>query len=297
MKLLFLFLLTLPPLMFGCDNSIKSPAGYPVESIIPVTKGELPSVIPESSGLIVTQSGNIWTHNDSGNSNELFQIDSNGNLLRTLIVSNVRNIDWEDLAADRDGNIYICDTGNNDNDRRDLAIYRIPDPDTVEGDEITALVINISYEDQKEFPPLKERRNFCVEGVVWSNDSLYLFTKDRSEPLTGYTKMYAVPDKPSEYTLAPIDSLFIDENERHMRVTGADINFKTGEMVLLTRSGILSFTNYPKGRFFEGDIKQYVFTNDIGQSEGIAFYDSKTLYITSEEDDDGFAYIFKVKLP
>jgi sugar lactone lactonase YvrE len=35
------------------------------------------------------------------------------------------NIDWEDITKDKDGNLYVGDFGNNDNERKDLCIYKI----------------------------------------------------------------------------------------------------------------------------------------------------------------------------
>jgi hypothetical protein len=34
------------------------------------------------------------------------------------------NIDWED-TKDKNGNLYVGDFGNNDNERKDLCIYKI----------------------------------------------------------------------------------------------------------------------------------------------------------------------------
>ena len=41
-----------------------------------------------------------------------------------LPVPGVRQVDWESLAQDPQGVLYIGDCGNNNNDRRDLTIYR-----------------------------------------------------------------------------------------------------------------------------------------------------------------------------
>ena len=35
----------------------------------------------------------------------------------------LKNVDWEDLTQDDKGYIYIADTGNNNNKRRELDIY------------------------------------------------------------------------------------------------------------------------------------------------------------------------------
>jgi hypothetical protein len=86
--------------------------------------GDLPSTISETSGLLFFN-GKLITHNDSGNTAQLFEVDTTSlQLTRTVTVLNAENIDWEDLAQD-DAYIYVGDFGNNSGTRTDLVIYRI----------------------------------------------------------------------------------------------------------------------------------------------------------------------------
>ena len=91
---------------------------------------ELPE-ISESSGLVKsrTQRGVFWTHNDSGDRPRIFAIDAQGRLLGEFAVEGALARDWEDIAIDDAGNLYIGDVGNNANQRRDLVVYRVPEPD------------------------------------------------------------------------------------------------------------------------------------------------------------------------
>ena len=93
----------------------------------------MPSVLTESSGIAIEGTNRIWSHEDSGNSNEIYCFDTTGTLLRTLTISNVHNIDWEDMAVDNEETWYLNDAGNNNNDRQNLAIYKIPSPETISG--------------------------------------------------------------------------------------------------------------------------------------------------------------------
>lgn len=87
-------------------------------------KFELPDQVKETSGLLFFK-GKIITHNDSGDSANLYELDSlNGNLLRTINITNATNVDWEDIAEDNT-HIYIGDFGNNNGNRTDLKIYKI----------------------------------------------------------------------------------------------------------------------------------------------------------------------------
>lgn len=85
--------------------------------------------IKESSGLVEsrTQPGVFWTINDSGNEPVLYAIDRTGKLLAEFPVD-APNHDWEDLAADDAGHLYIPDIGNNSRKRTELPIYQIAEP-------------------------------------------------------------------------------------------------------------------------------------------------------------------------
>lgn len=257
----------------------------------------LPNQIIESSGISISGNNRIWSHEDSGNANDLYCFDSLGNLLRTLIVSNVENTDWEDMAADNDENWFIGDFGNNNNTRTDLAIYKIQDPETVTGNYVTAEIIRFSFEDQTAFPPPSSNRNYDIEAMIWRNDSLYLFTKDRSNPFTGITKMYVLPDNPGTHIAQLLDSRFIGSSTESGRITSADINHHTGELVLLCNSKLISFANYPGNRFFDGEVTEYIFTTTPGQNEGIAFVSADKLYMTEEGSGSSAGYLYEILLP
>jgi hypothetical protein len=257
----------------------------------------LPSELIESSGIEVSGSNRIWSHEDSGNGNELFCFDTLGNLLRTLIISNVSNIDWEDITADNDETWFIGDFGNNNNQRTDLAIYIIPDPETIPENTVAAGIINFSLSDQLAFPPPSSGRNYDVEAMAWYADSLYLFTKDRSNPFTGIVKMYVLPDKPGTF-IARLAGSFVSGNTTgNGRVTAADINLHTGELILLTNEKLISFSDYPGNHFFEGSRTEYFFNVLPGQNEGLAFVSSNKLYMTEEGSGSTPGFLYEIILP
>ena len=101
--------------------------------------------------MVHTPSGDLWLLNDSKNPPEIFRFDPvTQRLLETRRLP-VSNRDWEDLAADDRGNLYIGDVGNNRNARRDLRIYRYnPAAQTLDS-------ILFRYPDQTTFAPADER--------------------------------------------------------------------------------------------------------------------------------------------
>jgi hypothetical protein len=254
-------------------------------SIIPIAlivSGQLPAVLYESSGLATTVQGELWSHNDAGHVNVLYCVNTAGQLLRTITISNALNVDWEDLAVDNKKRIYVEDAGNNFNNRTDLTIYRIPDPESFTEDTVGADIIRFSFEDQTEFPPAAPNANFDVEAMVWYSDSLYLFTKDRSSPLTGYTKLYALPADTGTHVAGLRGSYYTGYTISSALVTSADLHRETGTLALLVKERLIVFKNYPQTRFFDGEVTEYPFVSIPGQVEAITFSSASTLVMTEE---------------
>jgi hypothetical protein len=280
----------------GCMNNAETDESLGLPVLYVTTLAELPYVLHETSGIVVSGPDSIWSHGDSGNPNQLSLVNSTGSLLRSITVTNVENNDWEDLARDDQGRVYINDAGNNSHSRNDQAIYRIPNPDSILGDTVSAEIIWFSFEDQVLFPPPSDQMNFNIEAMIWKDDSIFLFTKDGSEPFTGITKMYVLPDSPGTYQAKWRGSYFVDGTSYEARITGADINLQTGELVLLTSNRILSFRNYPKNDFLKGQVTEYRFDRYAGQLEAIGFLDKDNLYLTNEEDET-YASLHLINLP
>src|SRR4051812_33128574 len=86
--------------------------------------------IVEASGIVASRRhpGIFWVHNDSGNPPALFAIRRDGTVVREFRIA-APNIDWEDVACDGDGHLYLGDIGNNGGLLAVRAIYRIDEPD------------------------------------------------------------------------------------------------------------------------------------------------------------------------
>ena len=72
--------------------------------------------------------GIFWVHNDSGNPPLLFAIRGDGRIVRQFRLA-VPNLDWEDIAIDDQGHLYLGDIGNNTGRLPLRVIYRIDEPD------------------------------------------------------------------------------------------------------------------------------------------------------------------------
>lgn len=156
------------------------------------TGAQLDPSIREPSGIVASAQHDdvLWTHPDSGNGNWLFAVDRSGKPLARLRVENAENIDWEDIARDDRGNLWLADTGNNESDRYDLAIHRIPEPDPHAAltSVRTDLTVHFRYADQTEYG--RSHANFDAESLMFWDGHLWLFTKHRGDTLT---KLYRFP--------------------------------------------------------------------------------------------------------
>ena len=176
-----------------------------VEGLTEVAK--LPNSLKETSGLSISESNLIWSHNDSRGLPYIIGIDTLGAIQQLKRVTNAANYDWEDMTSDQDGNIYIGDFGNNTNTRKEMQVYRVPNPSKVDSDRIAAEKIEFQLPDQLQFPPHRSKKNFDIESMIYFKDSLFLFTKNRTSPFNGITKIYRVAANPGSYVAELVDSL------------------------------------------------------------------------------------------
>jgi hypothetical protein len=124
----------------GCGGS-SSPAPTPTPALTPTAeaarvaplcraapvavlgRAENPAVT-ELSGLVQAADGTFWTHNDSGDSARVFQLDGNGRFLREVAVPGAEAYDWEDIAI-RGDELFVGDIGDNLGQRPNITVYRL----------------------------------------------------------------------------------------------------------------------------------------------------------------------------
>ena len=228
----------------------------------------LPTVVGESSGLAYepgTQT--VWTHNDGGSPADLFGLDTTGQLRQTIPLA-LPNVDWEDLARDPSGRLYVGDFGNNGNNRRNLTIYRLRPDQPARVD-----TIRFRYADQTRFPPGRDSLNFDCEAFFYHADSLYLFSKNRG---SGPVTVYALPARPGTFIARPVGQLRINR-----MVTGAAISPSGKRFALLTYGKILTFDLVPGDPLLSHPADCIRFSH--AQTEGITFLNETTLIVSNEQ--------------
>ena len=283
MKIKLLFLLVFVGTV-GCKNHGQ---------LTYITK--LPKNLGENSGIITLRDSTLWLVEDRGNDDDIYKVDFNGNLLKELNVANAKNHDWEDLAEDKEGNIYIGDFGNNSNKRKDLVIYKIPNPEFESGKKIDAEKIKFNYPDQKEFPPVVAELNYDAEAFFYHKDFLYIITKNRTIPFSGEAFIYKIPATPGEYSAELVGKFITCKQDVICQVTSADISQDGSTIAILGYGKLFLFTDFKWDDFSKGKMK----TINLGtttQLESICFLNNETLLLTDEERANTGGNLYSLKL-
>lgn len=95
-------------------------------------------VLEEMSGLAFSKKhpDKFYTHTDSGGEAEVYLIDSLGNEFGKIILDEVENRDWEDIAVGPGPKgksyVYVAEIGDNAGVHKSVKIYRFPEPEKLE---------------------------------------------------------------------------------------------------------------------------------------------------------------------
>jgi len=223
--------------------------------------------IPQASGLAVSRRnpGVIWSHNDSGHPT-LFAVDPMGTLLGRVVVP-IRVFDWEDIAVGRcPGGVclYLADIGDRRSARRNIVIYRVPEP--APGDTETAApeVFSAKYDDSPHH----------AEAMFVVGEDLFVITRDRAGHL--YRSLPPMPDG-REIILQHIAQLDLagvtdaeslpDEKSVVVRTSDEAVFYRTADF---TRGQVTPFLRVPIDGMKEA------------QGEGVAVDANGMLYLASE---------------
>lgn len=237
----------------------------------------LPKELQEISGLCMLDDTTLVAHNDSGDSANIYLLKTKGKLERTIKLSGVRNIDFEDITNDGKGNIYVADIGNNNNTRKDLVIYKISSSGLHTKKKVNTSKISFSYPEQKAFPPSRNQLYYDAECITYYKDSLYIFTKCRTEPFDGICKVYAIPAKPGNYKAHLSYSLKIGKRDWYRdAITGGD--FHGDILYLITYNRIIKYKVENRKAIFQ---KQYGL--GLTQKEALTINSKGLIYIADEK--------------
>jgi sugar lactone lactonase YvrE len=243
---------------------------------------DLSKKVVETSGLAFYQNKYLITHNDGGHKSEIFVLNLEGGIVKKINVKDTKNRDWEDLAQDDAGRLYIGDFGNNANSREKCQIYILPS----------------NFLDKKEVTPKKITFTYDCEAFFWKDDKLYLLTKCRTKPFTGESRVYEIPAIPGKHKAKYLGSVFLcNSGWRFCSVTSVDYHAKSNTLAILTYSKLYLISNIKGNDFWNGKVKSYSLPV-VKQREAICFKNKSTLYVTDEQKrglGGGNLYELKVK--
>jgi hypothetical protein len=185
--------------------------------------------IDESSGIIASRRhpGVFWTHNDSGNPPVLYAITRDGKLAGEFRVD-AANMDWEDIAIDDAGHLYIGDIGNNWGWRDTVSVYRVDEPNP-RAKSTAPLQVTESW--MLAYPAAP----FECEAMFVFGEWGYVISKVSAGE---QASLYRFPLKPSRdpVRLERVAALPIRE-----AVTGADISADGRRLAVATYNGLFVF--------------------------------------------------------
>ncbi|MEH6406446.1 MAG: hypothetical protein V7767_04125 [Leeuwenhoekiella sp.] len=220
---------------------------------------------------------------DHANPNEVYAIDSTGLIKQEIIVANATNEDWEDLASDGKNRLFIGDFGNNDNDRREQAIYTITNIVNLQKEVDTAYAKKTTFtlSDQEKYPAALKDRNYDIEAFIYRDESLYLFTRNRNRNFDGTTKVYKLPAREGAFEAKLITTYKICDDLEDCFITGATQSADGKDILLLTYDKVVKLSDFEKDDFFGGKIIEYDL-NHTSKKEGICYKDENTVYLVDE---------------
>jgi len=219
--------------------------------------------IDESSGLALEKDSLFWTHNDDTDSS-LYLISARGNLKDKWPIP-FKNRDWEEACKDKNQNLYVGDFGNNFELDRNLRILKIS-------------TINRKIIGEIQFKYVDEHNEILehdCEAMVHWGDSLYLFTKSKTERLSN---VYVVSDKPGKYKIRKKQSIAL-----FGVVTAAALRPDGKELALLTYGKIYfySLPDFVSGKIPASDFC-FAYWN-MRQSESICYWNSDSILLGNEQ--------------
>ena len=233
----------------------------------------LPSALHESSGLAAShrQAGVLWTHNDSGDSAELFAVDAAGRALGTSLITGARNEDWEDVAVgpcEGGDCLFIADTGDNERTRSDVSIYRVREPEPGKP-SAPAERLRVRY----------PRGSHDTEALfVLPNGEIYLVTKGRNDAQTLYRYRPGGGER-----LEKVVELGPEPKEQLRYITGASAS-PSGRWVAVRRYKQLSI--YRTSELLAGNttpaLEADLTAVGEAQGEGVALLDNGRVILSSE---------------
>ncbi len=293
------------------------------------------SNIRQSSGLAkVPDARSFWTHNDQGYPlTKIYRFNpgsgsANVDIIDSASINLPANLDWEDMAKDNAGNLYIAQTGKNCNQnaapdcskRFVFAFHKVPFSSLGGGNPVTPASYYYTYP-LSGYPGANCRSGtdtvFAnVESAIWFNGAMYVFTKDIwSKPRgncgqwqANHTVLFKIPLTEGSTESNPITAEYIasfnmkvsdSDNGNYLLPLAAAISDDQKTVALTTGGRLWIFSNFTGDNFFSGSKTWYTYTDNgtapvVRGFEGMDFSSSTQLQLSV---DNVNGRVMSVELP
>ena len=253
--------------------------------------------LTESSGVAVSRNhpGILWTHNDSGDKPVIYAVNLAGDLIAAYSVRGARAVDWEDIALSKckggtEYCLYVADTGDNSQKRKNVSIYVVPEPDPTDRQPTDTLATEPALEVRFRYP---DGPHDTEAILVDSTGKITLITKGRSGAILRFAVRHDVSRDSSVAKL--VDTLRIVPLRTLGRlVTGASLSPNGRRVVIRTYSELYFFAKKDDDRLVPDGVPCWLGAAEP-QGEGVAFLDDTTLVLTSESLAGQDGTIFRVR--
>ena len=270
-----------------------------------VRRVKLDKALNEISGLERLNDSVLIAINDGGNTPHIFFLTTSGQIFKKTFITNAKNNDWEDLASDDAGNIYIADTGNNSNDRKDLCVLKVNAQAAFLSDSIAVEKIDFAYGQQKSFPPAPKEQRYDCEAVYWRDDSLHLITKIKAKMVGRENRLpedYVIPDFSGNFIAQKShDSLnyLVHVGNKGLQDLVTAVDCKRGKIAVLTYASLMIYSLETKNNksTFSENYKKLRF-KWLSQKESVLLFSDTISFVAAEKHNYlGGPYLYTIELP
>lgn len=255
----------------------------------------------EASGMAFSRRGSdlLWVHDDSGGQAALFALGTDGKLLGSMRLRNLRNEDWEDVAAfTLDGKpwLLVGDIGDNTARRPFITLHLVAEPMREELSPKTPITVPVTWTLRVRY---EDGAHDCESVAVDPVErAIYLISK-RDNPSRLYSVPFPATPPTSEVAVArrvgPLPHLPAasaaerlvrgDLNKPHSEVTALDFSADGKLAAVLTYAAALIFERRGNEPWAAALAREPVTLPYHGllQAEALCFSpDGKYLYVAAE---------------
>ncbi|MFL2485551.1 MAG: hypothetical protein ACJ0Q5_03010 [Candidatus Neomarinimicrobiota bacterium] len=282
-------------LIISCNDSNHDNENHALSERIDL--GEIENDdIQEASGIVasLTNDNVIWTHNDSGDSNRIFAMDTQGKHLGEYFLNDSQNRDWEDIAigpGPEEGlhYLYVGDIGDNFSENDIKHIYRVIEPQLNSSSNFNSIQldgiesISFQYEDGN-----RDAETLIIDPLT--KDIIIISKREATD-----VHIYSIPFPQDTDTILTANLIMTkdfypnDNFATSQWIVGGDISHDGKEILVKSYTDIFYFSRTSNQSFYDALNNEEIKFPYITEPQGEAIcWDANIsgYYTLSEEADD-----------